>query len=151
MKLVAATCSYQYSGATVLLEPPEAGLPAGLLVSPALIQVIRGTAHVPVVNVGTADVLLYPRTVVGGLEHAHIVSLPAGVTEVPSYTATVFSQSASPTVPDQIEALDLTPLSREDQEQVRSLVRKYAHVFSANELDLGCTQMCSFLERNYIY
>ncbi|XP_076131023.1 retrovirus-related Pol polyprotein from transposon opus [Alosa pseudoharengus] len=141
MKLVPATCSDQYSGATVLLEPPESGLPAGLLVSPAFIRVIRGTAHIPVVNVGTADVLLYPRTVVGVLEHAHIVSLPAGITEVPSHTATVFSQSASATVPDQIEALDLSPLSREDQGQVRSLLRKYTHVFSAHELDLGCTNL----------
>lgn len=38
MKLVASTCSEQ-SSQSVLYEPPQSGLPAGLLESPCLIQV----------------------------------------------------------------------------------------------------------------
>lgn len=77
-------CSAQYSGTTVLFEPLEQGLPAGLLASPALVRVERGTACVAIVNVGSSDVLLYPRTVVGTLSEVRMVSLPPGVEEVPS-------------------------------------------------------------------
>lgn len=103
MKVVAATCSEQYSGTTVLFEPLDSGFPAGLLASPAIVRVTRDTAYIPIVNVDSTDVLLYPRTIV-------VVSLPTGVTEVPSGVATVGSQSVSRTVPDQIEAMDLSPL-----------------------------------------
>lgn len=37
MKMVAATCSVQYSGTSALFEPVDSGLPAGLLASPALV------------------------------------------------------------------------------------------------------------------
>ncbi|KAK0153281.1 hypothetical protein N1851_005014 [Merluccius polli] len=50
MKIVVATCSEQYSGSTVLFEPLDSGLPAGLLASPALVPVVRGTAYIPIVN-----------------------------------------------------------------------------------------------------
>ncbi|KAK0148586.1 hypothetical protein N1851_011071 [Merluccius polli] len=83
MKLVLSTCSAQYASGTVLFEPPESGLPTGLLASPALVKIVHGTACIPVVNVGTTDVLLYPRTSLGTLQCVHIVSLPAGVTKVP--------------------------------------------------------------------
>ncbi len=42
MKLVEATCSDHFSSGVTLLEPPEVGLPVGLLISPALVKVIRG-------------------------------------------------------------------------------------------------------------
>lgn len=43
----------------LLFEPPDSGLPAGLLTSPTLVLVIRGTAYIPIV-VGSTNVLLYP-------------------------------------------------------------------------------------------
>ena len=67
MQLVPTTCSTQHSGTTVLFEPSDQGLPAGLLASPALVRVEGGTVYIPIVNVGTSDVLLYPRTEVGVL------------------------------------------------------------------------------------
>lgn len=76
MKLVPTTCSAQFAGSTVLFEPLEMGLPSGLLVSPLLIRVDRGTAYVPVVNIGTLDALLYPRSLLGTFNNALIVSLP---------------------------------------------------------------------------
>ncbi|XP_013856495.1 uncharacterized protein LOC106512418, partial [Austrofundulus limnaeus] len=78
MKIVAATCSDGYSGSTALFEPLESGLPSGLLASPALVPVIRGTVYVPIINVGLTEVVLYPRTVVGTLNVVNVVSLPAG-------------------------------------------------------------------------
>jgi len=78
MKMVAATCSEQYSGSTVLFEPSDVGLPAGLLTSPSLVCVIRGTAYIPVINVGCNDVVLYPRTIVGTLDFVNVVNLSFG-------------------------------------------------------------------------
>lgn len=46
IKLV-ATCSQHYSGRDVLFEPLSTGLLAGLLVSPALVQLSGGTAYIP--------------------------------------------------------------------------------------------------------
>ncbi|KAJ8014292.1 hypothetical protein DPEC_G00038740 [Dallia pectoralis] len=109
IKIVPTTCSAQYSEDTVLFEPLSSGLPAGLLASPALVRVVRGTAYIPVVNVGTIDVLLYPRTVVGTLNKVCVVSLPTGVTEGPSGVATVASQIVAPTVQDQIGSLTAKP------------------------------------------
>lgn len=62
MKIVAATCS-QHHVADALFEPLSSGLTAGLLASPALVCVNRGTVYIPIVNVGTQDVVLHPRTV----------------------------------------------------------------------------------------
>ncbi|KAJ7986683.1 hypothetical protein DPEC_G00342440 [Dallia pectoralis] len=121
----------------------SSGLPAGLLVSPALVRVVRGTAYIPVVNVGTIDVLLYPRTVVGTLNKVCVVSLPTGVTEVPSGVATVASQIVAPTVQDQIGVMDLSALSAEEQGLVKSLLGRYNSVFSAHDGDLGCTNLIS--------
>lgn len=60
MKIVAATCSEQFSG------PLDSGLPSGLLAFPALVRVIRGTAYIPVVNVGSVEVVLHPHIIVVG-------------------------------------------------------------------------------------
>lgn len=143
MKIVATTCSEQYSGCTVLFEPLDVGLPAGLLASPALVRVVRGTAYIPVINVGSTDVALYPRTAVGTLDFANVVSLPSGVTEVPSVIATVSSQTASCSVQQQVEDMDLSTLSVEEQGQVKSLLNQYISVFSAHDGDLGCTNLIS--------
>lgn len=140
MKLVPATCSEQYSGLGTLFEPTDRGLPGGLLVSPALVQVTRGSVQVPVVNVGCTDILLYPRTRLGQLSAVSIVSLPRDVVEVHSVTATTSSQSPAPSpVEEQIRAVDLSPLSAEEQSEVRALLLRYSSVFSAHGGDLGCT------------
>lgn len=140
MKLVAATCSASYMGSTVLFEPPETGLPAGLLASPALVQVVGGTVYVPLVNVGTVDVVLYPTTVIGELREVYLTDLPAGVAEDPSVVAHVSAGGVSGTpVLDQIESVDLGGLMVEEQSQVKALLLEYQSVFSMNEGDLGCT------------
>uniref|UniRef100_A0A8P4KLL6 Gypsy retrotransposon integrase-like protein 1 n=1 Tax=Dicentrarchus labrax TaxID=13489 RepID=A0A8P4KLL6_DICLA len=83
-----------------------------------------------------------PRTVVGTLDFVNVVSLPSGVTEVPSGVATVSSQTASPSV-QQVESVDLSPLSVEEQGPVKSLLQQYSSVFSIDDTDLGCTNLIS--------
>lgn len=57
IQLVATTCTEHLAGQAVLFEPTESSLPAGLLASPCLVHVFRGTTYVPVVNVGTCPSL----------------------------------------------------------------------------------------------
>lgn len=144
MKIVAATCSEQFSGTSMLFEPLDSGLPAGLLASPALVRVIKGTAYIPVVNVGVVDVVLYPRTVVGTLDTVNIVSLPSSVTEVPMGLPTMSSETVSSTVPQQVEDVDLSSLSADNRfKQGHCLKNTMLYVFAANDGDLGCTNLIS--------
>lgn len=92
MKLVSSTCAEQLSGHSVLFEPLQSDLPAGIIVSPCLVQVERGTVHILVINVGTTEVVLHPRVRLGQLSSIQVVSLPMGVTEERSTMATVSSQ-----------------------------------------------------------
>lgn len=62
-RIVAATCSAVFgTPRSILVEPlsPDYCLPAGLLVSSALVRVVRGTAYIPVVNVGVTAVSFKP-------------------------------------------------------------------------------------------
>ncbi len=117
MKLVPTTCSAQFSDSVVLFEPLKTGLPSGLLASPALIRVSQGTAYVPVVNVGTLDALLYPRSLLGIFNDALIVSLPPGIAEVKSMSASLGSQAPQlgSSVMEQIRAMDLSMLTGEEE------------------------------------
>ncbi|KAI2665183.1 Branchpoint-bridging protein [Labeo rohita] len=115
MKFVPATCSGQYANQVVLFEPPESGLPVGLLAPLALVQVVQGTVYVPIVNVGVTDVMLYRRSIIGTLANVYLVSLPTGVTEV-LVVATVHSHVAEERLEmqEQIEAVDLSRLAAEE-------------------------------------
>ena len=141
LKFIATTCSSTMLGASALFEPPSSGLPGGLLASPAIVQVTRGTAYIPVVNVGTNDVLLYPHCILGSLAEVYITSLPPGVAEVRAAYASVSEPIAPDSVQAKIEALDLSALSDQDQEQVRSVLLQYSSVFAAHDGDLGCTRL----------
>ena len=141
MKVVASTCPEQFSGQSLLFEPPASGLPARLLACPCFVQAVQGTAYIPVVNVGTNEVVLYPRTCLGTLSPAEVVSLP-GVTEVRS-SATISSVVAAGSEQGQVETADLSALAEPEQRQVRFLLQRFSSVFSAHEGDLGCTNLVS--------
>ena len=143
VRMVAATCSERFADGTVLFEPLESGLPAGLLASPALVSVSRGTAYIPVVNVGESDVFLYSRTILGLLDDVRIVSLPSGVAGVSSIKAQETPRDSPHPLLGKVDTLDLSSLSPKDQESVRFLLRKHISVFSAHEQDLGCTNLIS--------
>lgn len=74
-----------------------------------------------------------------------MVSLPTGVTEVQPVVAVVGAQNAEVglTVQEQVEAVDLSNLLEGEQRQVRALLYKFQSVFSAQEGDLGCTNLIS--------
>lgn len=141
LKTIPATCSESYSGKAVLFESLDSSLPAGLLISPSLVQVTRGTAYIPIVNVGITDVVLHPRTCIGTLSSVHVVSLPAGVQAVSSEIASMGEKIVAPSVHEQIDALEVTGLSAEEQGRVRALLKDYSSVFSAHDGDLGCTNL----------
>lgn len=142
MKFVASPCSGQFSGQCILFERPKAGLHAGLLASPCLVQVIQGTVYIPMVNVGTTEVLLYPRTGLGTLGVDQVISLPAGVMEETMVAAVSFL-TATPSVLAMVEALNLSALTEQEQTRVTSLLHKYYSVFSAHDGDLGCAHLLS--------
>lgn len=99
--------------------------------------------YVPIVNVGNADDLLYPHTILGTLSQVDVISLPTGMAEVWAVEAVEPAQSERIPILSQIESLDLGALADADKEQVRSLLRKYHNVFSTHEGDLGCTCLIS--------
>lgn len=148
-RIVAATCSAVFgTPRSILVEPlsPDYCLPAGLLVSSALVRVVRGTAYIPVVNVGVTAVSLKPRCPIGLLASAEVVSLPPGLSEVQGeegcVTATIMSQTAGvSSVQKEIRDLDLSVLPEAEQCRVRALLLKHEPVFSAFEGDLGCTTL----------
>lgn len=152
VKLVAATCSQHISPTlgTTLFEPFSVhdSLPAGLLTSPSMVTVHRGTAYIPVVNVGRVGVKLYPHCALGTLTIAQLITLPAGVTEVPGVwrrheqDVTINAQSAqADQVSSAIRSVDLSVLSQSEQVDVRTLLLKHQGVLAAHEGDLGCTEL----------
>ncbi len=105
----------------------------------------QSTVYVPVINVGKTDVMLFRNSVLGTLHSVFIVSLPRGVSECKSVSASVNLQMPTvlSSVQEQIKNLDLSVLSETEQEQVRSLLLKFHMVFSEYEGNLGCTQLLS--------
>lgn len=53
------------------------------------------------------------------------------------------AQVAFPSVQQQVEDINLSSLSAEEQEQVRSVLHQYTSVFSAHDGDLGYTNLIS--------
>lgn len=151
VKLVATTCKQNcFQSPHVLFEPfnNHNTLPSGVLVSPMMVTVHRGTAYIPVVNVGTTAAKLYPRSALGMLIHAQIVSLPSGITEVPQTPeglhtkATMSSQAGQVSkMSDAIQSLELTHVPETEQDRIRSLLIEYQPVFSTGDGDLGCTNL----------
>ncbi|KAK7922290.1 hypothetical protein WMY93_009192 [Mugilogobius chulae] len=154
VKIVPTTCPQGRFGPSKsgLFEPftSMCSLPAGVVISTAMVSVHRGTAYIPVLNVSTTDAMLHPRTAVGLLSPADIVSLPEGITEVvgapiepvrATISSQVYSQQSSQL--DPVEALDLTTLTPTEQDKVRHLLREYSSVFAKSETDLGCTNLIS--------
>ncbi len=105
-------------------------------------QETGGTVYVPVFNVGTIDVVLYPTTVIGTLREVYLVNLLVGLTEVPPVHVQVISCSVSATLmSEQINSVELGTLPAEEQKQVRALLWEFQEVFSTHAGDLGCIKL----------
>lgn len=72
-------------------------------------KVVQGTVYIPVVNVGTTDIVLYPRVTIDTLGCVDVVSLPSEVSEVQPVAVSASVQAVQVTsVRDQIDSLDLS-------------------------------------------
>lgn len=101
MKWVAATCSahFSQSAGTALVGFDQGDLQEGLLISPAMVTVKKGTVHIPAVNVGQNAVALYPHPPIAVLSQADVVRMPEGVSftrqKLQGVGATIHSQTAT--------------------------------------------------------
>ncbi|KAL0154049.1 hypothetical protein M9458_050649 [Cirrhinus mrigala] len=151
LKLVPATC-HQGLGATFntcFLEPVsfvDGRLPGDLLVPSACLAVTSGMVNVPVVNVGSQDRWLWPKTILGEL---HIVQSPVLKSSVQFHVQNDDSEEVALIQSVEVESnpnvdfshLTWPTLSCSERQQAQALLEKYANVFSHGDGDLGCTDL----------
>lgn len=140
----------QHHSQTLLLEPDNSTnhLPAGLLVSTALVSLKDGLAHVPVSNVSREAVYLQPRVTLGLLYSVHVVEtnkptlvFSQEVNSQGQVTVTCSQATAGEAPSLDLESIDLSKLTPSDQTAVKKLLVKYGDVFSKGDTDLGCTSL----------
>ncbi|KAI7789405.1 hypothetical protein IRJ41_007459 [Triplophysa rosa] len=152
MRLVTADCPNSVLNVVTLLEPLSGdcsgGLPAGILISPALLQSSQNTICVPVVNVTTETVYLPAKVKLGSLVGVEVINqsdkeisfeenLQGNVGEM----AIQYQMSASVLNHSELERVELLGLSGSEREEVKHLLYKYQDVFAKDEGDLGCTSL----------
>ncbi|KAL1259109.1 hypothetical protein QQF64_009686 [Cirrhinus molitorella] len=148
MTMIPVTCP-QVSGAVVefLLEPPrseENTLPEGLLLSPSLVYAERGLVYAPIVNVGSTEIWVAPRCIIGTVQVVKVLSAPGPRLQVcPEnvYSAQVFVHQAEYLPSGNIDLPSLEGLSEQEVEQVKQLLNRYQVIFSTTEGDIGCTAL----------
>lgn len=132
-----------FSDKTVLFEPLEIGLPAGLLASLSLVRMSGGIVLVPIVNVSVLDAVLYPTMILGKLR-VFFLDSSVGLTEVSMLNAWLAAcDRIVASGAERVENVELQGLSDEEQEQVRALLREFQSVFSSGERDLGYINLLS--------
>ncbi|KAL1278784.1 hypothetical protein QQF64_025457 [Cirrhinus molitorella] len=148
MTMIPVTCP-QVSGAVVefLLEPPrseENTLPEGLLLSPSLVYAERGLVYAPIINVGSTEIWVAPRCIIGTVQVVKVLSAPGPRLQVcPEnvYSAQVFVHQAEYLPSGNIDLPSLEGLSEQEVEQVKQLLNRYQVIFSTTEGDIGCTAL----------
>ena len=123
------------------LEPlpyGEGRLPVHLLISSALLPITQGKVNVPVVNVGTEDQWLQPRTTLGTL---HIVDPTSGDGTGDEQVALVQAAGVSTIASVDFRGVHWPNLSVSQQQEARALLEQYRGVFSEHDGDLGCTAL----------
>ncbi len=152
MRLVTAYCPKTVSNIVTLLEPlggdGSGGLPAGVLISPALLQSSQDTIGVPVVNVSTETVYLPAKAKLGSLISVEMVNqsdqeilfkenMQGNVSEI----VIQCQMSASVSHHRELEKVELPGLPEAEREVVKHLLHKYQDVFAKDDGDLGCTTL----------
>lgn len=125
LKFVLATCSIFSSITSCFLEPlpyGEGRLPSNLLISTALLPVTQGKVNIPVVNVGTEDQWLHPRTTLGNL---HVVDLGSEPKSEVEHTAFVQATEVGNIAPIDFATLQWPNLSPHEQQEAKGLLEKY--------------------------
>lgn len=132
---------------SVLLEPLSGTnhLPAGLLVSSALLTVHQGNVEIPVVNVGSEDVWLHPLTQLGELHvvdtqpSGNTVTLKEGEDQDP--VAIIHQVEVDHPPAFDFSSLTWPELSPEQSKQATEILKTHSAVFSYGDGDIGCTTM----------
>ncbi|XP_062375193.1 uncharacterized protein LOC134063614 [Sardina pilchardus] len=151
LRFVPAVC-HQGLGATLssaLLEPLSPGgnrLPADLLIPSAFLPVAHGTVNVPVVNVGSQDKWLWPKTMLGELYMAQTQSSGCPIqfdlqSQDEERVALIQSIGVESTPPPDFSQLSWPALSPLEKQEAHALLVKYQDAFSQGETDLGCTPL----------
>lgn len=152
MRLVTAYCPKSVSNVVTLLEPISSdgsgGLPAGILISPALLQSSQNTICVPVVNVSTETVYLPEKAMLGSLVSAEVIdqsdqeiSFEEKVQGNVSEMVIQCQMTASISNHSELGRVELPGLSESEREVVKHLLYKYQDVFAKDDSDLGCTKL----------
>ncbi|KAL6455158.1 hypothetical protein MHYP_G00363990 [Metynnis hypsauchen] len=150
LTLVPAVCRQNMVSCVraVLLEPPDAGqgFPSGLLVPNAFLPIEKGRIMVPVVNVGHEDQWLKPKVTLGEacMVSVHPVNRPVCfITQEDSHGSVAHIQSVEvePLSEVNLETISWPTLSVDENQEARSLLNRYAAVFSQDSGDLGCTTL----------
>lgn len=151
MRLVPALCPKSIKSCTsVFLEPlgpDDGGLPAGVLISPALLQCIQGVVQIPVVIVSTEPLYLPLRIRLGSLASAEVMIksdqdiLFKEDLSCDSNTVIVHCQTITTASSIDVQGLELQGLSETEKEAVRRLLTKYSDIFAKHDSDLGCTNL----------
>ena len=128
---------------TVLLEQTSdpSVLPAGLVISRAILAVEVGVVWVPVANIGRLEVQVPERMPLGELFVPRGTTSTSGPFEVQvrGTEAVVMATAAEPGTSLDFSTLDWSGLSPEQVARGQQLLGQYADVFSQHEGDLGCS------------
>ena len=150
LSMVPVTCP-QLDSVEFLLEPlgfEDGYLPEGLLLSPTLVSARKGVLYAPIVNVGSADVWLPPRHVVGTVQAVSAtlvgteskVSVESSWEECSAFISTQEVSMPNSSFGDQL-VLDLEGLTEQQTAEASALFSKYGSIFSKGDGDLGCTSL----------
>lgn len=151
LKFVSAACRQGLAPmvSSAFLEPtrPEGQhLPVGLLVSSALLPMGNGNIWVPVVNVGTQDIWLKPKTILGDLHLADVqpTSRPVSFEKrehESGQVAFINAMESTPVLVPGLAEVTWSNLTDTQEQEARCLLEKYHVVFSQGEGDIGCTNL----------
>lgn len=110
----------------------------GIFGACSLVDVNKELIPIRLYNISNESVTLYSSTVVGRIEIGNLFKESDSSNEyirIVEYNKSLENKDAIPNVIAHIE--DNTTLSNYEKSQVKTLIRKYANVFSSNESDIG--------------
>ncbi|KAG1933989.1 interleukin-1 receptor accessory protein-like 1-A [Pimephales promelas] len=139
---------------SLLLEPlieSEGSLPADLFIIGAIVSPDKGQLLVPIMNVGTSDVILYPHVRLASVHRAEVV-VSGGDFDIQftpvqeEQNCTVFIEQSNVsqsgvTAAQQVQTLNFPLLNVEQEGKARRLLDKYSSVFVEGSEDVGYTDL----------
>ena len=126
-KIISAHCRDNIT-TSQLVEPINTG-PAGLIVLTALVTPVKGQIKVSVMNPTDEDIIIQPKRRIGIVNSARVARV--------SVVETNLGEEINPETEFNWDELDVTELSQEQAETLRSLLKKNRDCFAMNQDELG--------------